>query len=212
MTNIVIFSDASSTDNDLSSELLPSLPMKSIGPYRIANEARSIGYTCQVISIIFEFSIDEVDELCRKFITDKTLIVGLSTTFWTKLSTNKKEILKKIIQYTRSIPTIKLILGGTSARAIANQIKADACFEGYADNEFIIYLKSLKNNENMVFNQHSFSGTPIIKFDEENDFDFSKSTVEYTKSDCLISGENITIEIGRGCIFKCDFCAFPHNG
>ena len=98
MTDIIIFSDASSTDNEVSSELLPSLPMKSVGPYRIATEARSLGYTCQVISITFEFSVDEIDNLCKRFITDKTIIVGLSTTFWAKLSNHKKEILKKIIQ------------------------------------------------------------------------------------------------------------------
>jgi radical SAM superfamily enzyme YgiQ (UPF0313 family) len=212
MTNVVLFSDASSTEDELVLEKLPALPMKSVGPYRIATEVRKLGFTCQVISLLFHFSLDEIHDICKKFIDHDTIIVGLSTTFWSKLSENKKNILKKIIIYTKERGHIKLIIGGTSARAVANHLNADACFEGYADDSFIQYLKNIKSQKTTVFDNHSFAGTPIIKFNEVSDFNFSDSVVEYQKNDCLFPGENVTIEIARGCIFKCDFCAFPLNG
>jgi radical SAM superfamily enzyme YgiQ (UPF0313 family) len=43
---------------------------------------------------------------------------------------------------------------------------------------------------------------------------FSIETLDhrFTEQDCIIKGETLPLEVSRGCIFKCSFCAFPLNG
>jgi hypothetical protein len=202
MTDVVIFSDTSLQDNEESwnakqhfADVIFELPTKSAGPAALATEVRKLGLTCQVINLCFYFTQDEIEAVCEKFITEKTCVVGLSTTFWLfGMNENKKEILKKIIRHTKKLKNTKIALGGTMAANLAPRISADVVLEGFSEASFIEYIRGLKNIT-----------TPYA-------YDFNKSTIEYIENDCLDFNESTVLEVARGCIFKCTFCAYPMNG
>lgn len=221
MTQVVIFADASLNDNETlwnnsqRADIMYGQPAKSAGPYRIANEVRNKGYTCQIVNLLMHFTSDELVKVCDKFIGNDTIIVGLSTTFWDNplLRERRREFLKIIIGHLRSKSSAKLVLGGTMALTYAENLKADACFTGFSEGSFNKYIDSLTSNLPLSPSFVTQTGTNVYEFKKDNnDFDFNSSVIEYNESDCLDHGESTVIEITRGCIFKCDFCAYPLNG
>lgn len=190
MTDVVIFADQSWE--------LPHfgcLPARGTGPHLLKTIIRNSGYTCELIDFIFYFTNEEIYEFCKKFITKETLVVGFSTTYWYYLDEVKKQKFLTIYNFVINLNGPKIVVGGTEAVKYPSKIKIDACFKGFSEDTFLQYIDKISNNIN--------SRVP---------FNFNHSFVEYTKNDCLNPGESVTIEIARGCIFKCHFCAFPLTG
>jgi hypothetical protein len=223
MYDVVLFADSSLTDNEEAwnnkerfGDIIFEIPTKSAGPYRIASEVRKQGYTCQIVHLCFYFSLEEIQELCKKFIGPNTLAVGLSTTFWnlnTKKVDHRRDVLKSIFSHCRKFQDIKVVLGGTMSGYYAGRFRADASFGGFSEGVFIKYLNALKNKTELPApNRYSITNTPEYDYDKPADFNFNHSQIRYEDNDCVIQGESKVIEIARGCIFNCDFCSFPLNG
>lgn len=195
---VVIFSDASLNDGDNEGQMADvifELPAKSAGPYRIATELRNYGFTCQIVHLCFYFTKEEIEHVCQKYISDSTLIVGLSTTFWNLQDNNrKKELLKIILNNAKKNKNAKLVVGGTLSQYYADAINPDASFNGFAESDFLQYALSLK------------------KRSSTKKFEFTDSYIEYKENDFVDFQESKVIEIARGCIFKCSFCSYPLNG
>ena len=52
------------------------------GTYRVATELRQAGYTVQVIEFFVQWDDDQLTKIIDKFITNETLLVGFSCTFF----------------------------------------------------------------------------------------------------------------------------------
>jgi len=65
---------------------------RSMGAYQIAHFLREHGYTVQVIDFTDYFDDDELLEATKRFVTDETLAIGISTTFYTVNDVKKKFI------------------------------------------------------------------------------------------------------------------------
>jgi len=208
MSDVVIFSDVSLPDAEQFpdgdnqtianlADIIKELPAKSGGVHRIKTEVRNSGYTCQVVDLFFYFSEDEILKLCEKHITKNTFVVGFSTTFWFNIGddADKREKFKLVYKYVKSLDGPKIVFGGTMSANFFEKVKADKSFDGFVDGEFISYLNEIAKREPTA-----------------NKFNFSTSQITYDDSDCLDYGESPVIEISRGCIFKCSFCAYPLNG
>lgn len=109
-------------------------------------------------------------------------------------------------------PKAKLVLGGSKAD-FATQSQIDAFVQGYADNSILSYLKYLEG-KNPFFQFTSLpTGQIIINYDLNAEaFDFQHSVIDYHASDLIRQNEVLPIEVARGCIFKCKFCAFKMTG
>ena len=179
---------------------------RSHGVFRIANELRSHGYKCQVIDYFFSFTEEEIDQVCKKFISKNTAIVAFSSTFWFKhtyFPNNNdffKQKISQVIDYVRTnYPNTKIICGGTQSINLSKMFNFDSVFHGYSDKSIIDYVKTIKDQ--------------IFIYDPKVDnFDFTKSQTLYRPEDLIDSDSTLVLEIARGCIFKCKFCAFPLNG
>jgi len=80
-------------------------------------------------------------------------------------------------------------------------------FKFYNDKEiieFTDYCSGKNKNIDLKYFSDVVDGT---EFNE-----FTTSRIEFTKSDIVHHAETLPIEISRGCIFRCKFCAFPMNG
>lgn len=107
-------------------------------------------------------------------------------------------------------PKLKVVLGGAKA---TNLIGAGNAFMiGYADQAIVEYMKYLEGkNPFFQFERHN-EHQIIIHGAQYSKFDFQTSTVDWHPSDHLQNDEVVPIELARGCIFKCKFCAYPLNG
>ena len=189
---------------------------RSIGAYQIAHFLRSNNFSVQVIDFTDYFTEEELINLVNKFLNHDTLAVGISTTFYTEKNTNwgfadnhedKFEIktlpgnLTSTLSYIKDhFPKIKIVLGGSKSYSTKLDI-VDKTISGYAEQEFLEYLNEIKGSKKIsnLYRQHQL-------------FSIQSLDHKFTPQDCIIQGETLPIEISRGCIFKCKFCAFPLNG
>ena len=186
---------------------------RSLGPYRIASEIRKAGFSCQVISFIRYFTAEEIVQVCEKFITDDTIIVGLSTTFW----------YDEILSYTflqdtiRKIkPNVKVILGGPNSKRVASlsRHKIDAIFSGQGESNILKYLKHIDGGFKFQAPTEIYrDNIPLYEAEKvADDWKVVDSQTIYTPEDVISPGEALVLEVSRGCIFNCSFCAYPLNG
>lgn len=189
---------------------------RSAGPYRIATEIRSRGLSCQVVVYLQGMDSNDLEKVCEKFISSETMMVCISTTLWWEK--NKDEVsekVKQIIDYTRTkYPKAKIIFGGTCTESFIDEYDGDHYFTGYAEHYFLPFLDSVLNKNVLGPEPTRVRGNKkIYDWKESTDrFDFSSSQIIYDKSDLIFPNEAISIEVARGCIFKCKFCSYPLTG
>jgi len=204
---------------------------RSIGAYQIAHFLRSHGYTVQVIDFTDFLNKEDLEKLIDKFTNENTLAVGLSTTFYadkevtTKFIHNDRnkfdfldfpENVLTAIEYAKTkYPNIKIVAGGAKS-ASAKQIPyVDTVIHGYAEDKFLDYLNNLKSKSKIKIipiNKNLKDPKEIINDPVEKKFSIEDLDHRFLENDIVLRNETLPLEISRGCIFKCSFCAFPMNG
>ena len=199
-------------------------PSTTAGPYKIATELRNAGISCQIIHHLHIFSYSELGIILDKLMDNQTILIGFSTVFWSHFLVKERNDLKNktnyIVNYVLSkYPNCKIIGGGGSAGLLVNFKfqKLDALFEGYPEEILIEYIQNLKNKTPIPLPDDTILGlnnsvTNIYKQRNNINLNFQNSKIIYAPEDYVRSNDTAVIEIGRGCIFKCKFCAFPLNG
>jgi hypothetical protein len=183
------------------------------GVFRIASELRKHNYSALCIDICAFDHINKINllkEVLSNTISTETLWLGFSTTFFDKIlgltlkSTDDIEI-QSLIEFIKSVnPSIKIISGGT--RQFPLQQYGVKIFKSYSDKEIVEFTNWCATNTKSNIEFH----TTLINGSEFKDFALSK--IAYTDTDLIHNLDGLPIEISRGCIFKCKFCAFPLNG
>lgn len=192
---------------------------KNFGVHRVAAEFRSRDVDTQVVHYFNRFTDTELKDLVNKYCNANTVVVGFNTMFWENYEDGEKEYVlekaKTVATYVKTnLPHVKVIVGGPSCRLFLKdefENLIDAIFEGFSENDFIKYIEHLKGNGLCPIPNKSYNSIDVYN-NIYGSFDFSTSTTLYTKKDCLHSTDVPTLEVGRGCIFKCKFCAFALNG
>jgi hypothetical protein len=193
---------------------------RSIGSYQLAHNLRNDGFSCQVIDFVDHLSYNELLSLAQSFVDESTLCLGISTTFFSNINfignsdtlpliipDNLEKVCKEIKQKN---PAIKIAMGGAKANHGINYSWVDSIFNGYSEDTFTEYVKLLSNNKKNYFIKKI---NQIEVYDKQNTvFDIVSLNHRFIKQDCITEGETLPIEISRGCIFKCKFCAYPLNG
>ena len=205
---------------------------RSLGAYQIAHFLREHGYTVQVIDFTDYFSDKELDAVTARFITKDTLAVGISTTFYTNDTKSKfihndedkydldlpSNIMNVLGKVKAEHPSIKVIVGGAKSESAKTMPYVDAVIHGYAEDKLLDYLNSLPNNIKKVKSRILSINTDlayprVIKDDPiSTHFSIEQLNHRFIEQDVILPDETLPIEVSRGCIFKCSFCAFPLNG
>lgn len=194
-------------------------PQKLMGIHRMATEIRSAGLTCQIVHFFQFFKYVELIRLLKNLVGNNTLVVGFSTTFWEN-NIQDSEILKLKTIYVvnfikQNFPNCKIVGGGHSPTLLTTYglPRLDAIFDGFSEGTFLKYLSAVRQNTDYPVPSYNIEMTKVYLQQEYSDnFNFTTSTIKYTSNDYIVNGEPTILEIARGCIFKCKFCAFPLNG
>lgn len=195
-------------NNRLYSDLLYQ---RGLGAYRVASHCRAHGYTCQVITFLTYFDQSELQYLAESFIGPHT-VIAISVVFPVGHSIQP---ISQLLGFVRQRwPDNKIVLGGNNVlyTGLEQHQKFDAYFTGYSEQSFVEWLdqhhkKTAKRLYPQCNNCTVIDGeTSLEKFDVQ--------TLDHAwhHDDCVIEGEQIPIEIARGCIFACKFCSYRNIG
>jgi radical SAM superfamily enzyme len=204
---------------------------RSLGPYRIASALNEAGYTTFVLDYIIHLTNDEIKTALKKHLTEDTLWVGFSSTFyWKNNTTSFDDSLKEkmyytdinyiddIIDYIRTNSKAKLLYGGAKAPFFLADDRIDYYVIGYSDVSVIELTKSIQNNttEDLIDCKDYPIGDSTTKIVDSSKYPEPKldniTTHWWNKDFNILPNEGLPIELARGCIFKCKFCTYPLLG
>lgn len=207
---------------------------RSIGPHKVAHELRQAGYEVAVLNFAHIFCYEEILHILKNLISDQTLFVGFNNMFYKSIKNQRtiegqglvydeKEIGTmlphgkdkniEIDKFIRGLnPKCRTVLGGPTAQDISLNSDFDYVVIGYADISIVNLANHLLGKEELLKSHRSIYGPIIVNDSTAPTFDFANSMLQYKSYDCILPGETLTIEISRGCIFKCSFCNYPLNG
>lgn len=195
---------------------------RPIGAYQLAHWLRKNGYDVQVIDFTHSLTQNELFDITDLFITDKTLCIGISSTFWASFEDGRfrsvsqiPENLKNAMSMIKSRhPKIKFVLGGSQVDHLEkNTIELfDFVVSGTGEDTLLEFLEGLRKNRKSVFSLETKFGVPYKTGSLNNRFNIHENDHIFIDQDCIIEGETLPIEISRGCIFKCSYCQYPFIG
>ncbi|QDK40299.1 hypothetical protein DOM21_02270 [Bacteriovorax stolpii] len=189
--------------------------IRTIGVYRLASICRKAGLSTKVLYGLTDYPPEIQRQILERYVTKETKLVALSTTFMvararysgTSSLRNKyaQELLDLIKEKKEQFPHIPFVAGGGNSN---DEIFSffDHVALGYGDQlitKFATDIHSLKKFRRVVDGRNIYIS--------DNTFNNDYST-EYHETDVIHRNETMTIEVSRGCKFKCKFCSFPLNG
>jgi hypothetical protein len=179
------------------------------GAFRIRTWLGQHGYHVEVIDYFTHFSYEEIEQLCKKYITNDTLFVGVSVTFFN----NFKNINFLFDLVKTRYPHVKTIVGGTEGPMVDLDLKqVDRFIWGYAEEAILHYTNFLKGKRLDDLKWVPYKNNSLA-IDAELAYknDDTDLTIKWINDDLLI-GNFLPVEISRGCIFRCRFCQYPLLG
>jgi len=228
--DIVIFTDVSSNREI----------QRGLGAYKIAHEARQLGFSAVVIDYSSAINFDRFKLIIDKTVGDNTIAVGFSNTWFPYRTFNQYHVTGALEtgvtadawdfenEYLNSdthLNSLSMNFAQNKSKKYVDYIKSinancdciiggAKSFEYLQSPEFDKVFVGYSENHFRDYLQGKHKDQRIVHYDMKSklgDFDFNSSYVTYMDTDCIHSEEILTIEMSRGCIFNCKFCSYPHR-
>lgn len=184
---------------------------RAAGAYRIASFLRENDWDIEVMDYMTAWTEDEFKEFFKQRITPQTKFVAVSQLFYigeyTKIINARLEWIKTNYPHVTTIT-------GSKDQSIIHWINADYHITGYGEYGMIKLLQYLCNNipySDLNVQQIEWFGTirNVINCDTYHPaYPCKDLQVKYENRDYIESDEILTLELARGCKFKCKFCSF----
>lgn len=195
------------------------------GAYKVATELRRAGYSVQVVEFFADLTLDQIRQIAEKYIDYRTLFVGFATTLMIRKSASPAEsrlertkhnreaghlpqddefVQEMFALFRRRNPNLKIVIGGGKA-ATTSLAGVDFWVWGAADRSVIALAHHLSRGAPLT-SSDGRTGQVVANTDYPY-HDYATSKIVWTDSDLVTMDEHLPIEIDRGCIFRCTFCA-----
>lgn len=186
-----------------------ALYLRPIGSYRIRTVLEENGYPTKVIDY-YQFLIEEqIEDYLDKYVSKETKWIGISGTFFMFPQHWRP---KFWFRMKKKFPHVKIVIGGTTQWINREIPYADYVINGYGDHA-VIALADYLSGKSVDLKSFEKDGTTYIDGNRDYDVkDLSNIKTLWKEEDCIDKRMVLPIEIARGCVFRCSFCAFPMNG
>lgn len=203
------------------------LIFRYIGPYKVAHWVRQHGYEAQVIDYVMEYDEEELWELTTRFVTDKTMILGISATFLLgqlmidpgtgEKTLISKEMLNVLTRFRKEYPHIKIIAGGYMAEVVSGWNLIHARVIGFGEDTTLELLNHYRKQTPPPKSRLAiprFGLKPVLQYYEANEkkYNIETDAHKFSLQDCILPNDTLPLEVSRGCMFKCKFCRYPLLG
>jgi radical SAM superfamily enzyme YgiQ (UPF0313 family) len=211
----IIFTDSSSTQR-----------IRPLGAYVISNTLREHGYTCLVIDFFTRINQQKLMNFLEKFIGENTLFVGYSSSLLTSnskrhqyLGVDTEHFIKLNEKIKQLNPKTKIVFGGGYTPMFSqyclrsgDNLGVDYLMHGYSENMILDFVDRCRTGKTQKFSKKNH-GLYEIDYDYKGDsFKFCDKKHVWHDDDFIFQNESLPLELSRGCIFKCKFCAYPLLG
>ena len=186
------------------------------GAHRIATHLRGHGWDVEVVDFWQAWPLDKFQEFIKLRVNRKTKFFAISTLFAMTSPRLKREQNQKLAWFKKTYPWIPIIAGSMNLMASASYNPVDYFVTGFGEKGIIELLKYITNKPNNVkINSYNYKRR-IYNVVECNKFfpAFPEKDliVSYEDRDFIQPDEVLTVELARGCKFKCKFCSFSVLG
>ena len=182
---------------------------RAAGAHRIASYLREHDWDIEVLDFMPAWSIEELKEFFKQRIRKDTVWIGVSTVF--SLQAKEHEIIEFMHWLKKKYPDVTLVAGGKMLLT-SHMLPADYHLAGYGEHAILALLKMLTGNHSNIVIEEFYMNERKYKFvncdSSHPAYPMDDLQVRYEKRDYLEPGENLTLELTRGCKFKCKFCYF----
>lgn len=203
---------------------------KPAGPYRIATELRKNGFTVQVIEYLTKWRMSELYDVVEKFVGPETLFVGFCNTFFSRKDRKRQiagswrgtewqagdffipdEDAAQLVSWIKAKNReTKIVMGGANAVRCDNPL-IEVFVGGYADNAVVALANHLRHGTDLKTMKLP-DGSVFVDSQVHYPVSTFKHGIQFEENDFVDENDPISIEVARGCVFKCAYCAFPLNG
>lgn len=180
---------------------------RPLGGHRIASFLREQGWDIEVVDWANWWTLEQLQEFFRSRYSQDLKFVGFGHLFsiWPEMMEQFAAWVKK------NYPQV-LLVSGSSSNPMFQSKYIDWYVQGFGENAILELLKySTGNGTSPRFNL--LGGRKIIPaIDYYPAFPMKSLMVRYEDRDFIQGAEWLTVELSRGCKFKCAFCQFPILG
>lgn len=206
---------------------------RTAGPYKIASELRSNGYSTKVISLCSYLTLNGYRKIAEKYCTKNTKAICFSTTFLNPLN---NDYIKKL-ENSNEEYIIDILNYGINDNIRSTEINYYFCYPEYFFDKIVEIFKEINPEIKVIFggtkylNSNKFiqnigvgeenilqilnsstNKTYYGKNDIYNSTKFKNSSIQWIHDDYIIPNEWLFLETARGCAFKCSYCTYEHRG
>lgn len=193
---------------------------RNIAGFRLRTAAKKFGYNILVIDSATAMTSLELERLLDNVITEKTLMLGVSTLWLDLMENNSIEWIKDdtIRMIKLKYKTLKIVAGGGDGLRLSGAARiyaaCDWFLSGFSDDSFPKLLRLLDGH---VDNGLKYMiGPDLKKVVDSNKFHQISHPNEietiFEAEDGFLAHQPIPLEVSRGCIFRCAFCTHPFQG
>jgi hypothetical protein len=117
-----------------------------------------------------------------------------------------------IMQHIRSLnPKVKTLVGGSKTGPNYSNRNIDYVMLGYSEISMVNLMRHLHLGEPLLKATRNIWGRWVIDDRFAADYDFPRASMAWLPED-VVNHRVLPLEVARGCIFRCKFCAYPMNG
>ena len=168
---------------------------RSLASYQLASWIRQHGYTVKVIDFCHRMTTAELVAITKKHTDSDTLAIGVSTTFWRDIDDNTGIEPKWVIDGRTTLANERIywLLGGAITKLTLQ----------------FNWVRFLEAGEDALLEWMDRRSVKLIRREL---FDITRSSTAFSNNDYIQPYEVLSMELGRGCQFRCKFCSYPLLG
>jgi hypothetical protein len=180
---------------------------RPLGGHRIAHYLREQGWDIEVVDWANWWSLEQLQDFFRSRYNKDVVFAGFGHLYsiWSDTMEQFGWWIKK------NYPNVTLI-SGSSVNPMFTSSCIDYYVQGFGEHAIVNLLKYIAGNGPTPVFEMLGSRKVIPAIEHYPAFPMKSLMVKYEDRDFVESDEWLTVELARGCKFKCAFCQFPVLG